>query len=261
MKSQLPFSNHILVDGFKIAANEKTAIAGITGYFPVYLTDSYGKPVTDALIEFNYNGIVDSANTDADGKAGISFILPEGDYVINYNYADGNTSGQSSIHVIWSVLNSQNTIGDLTPYLTSSNNCPVTNPTIVALSTQLTDGLTNPMDKATAIYNYVRDTISYSYYYDTKYGAVTTLNLETGNCVDQSHLLIALYRASGLPARYVHGTCSFSDERTGHVWTQVLLDNTWVVSDAINTRNSLGKVVNWNNYNYSLKGYYYNLPF
>lgn len=254
-------SNHILVDGFKISANEKAAIAGITGYFPVYLKDPYDNPVANALIEFNYNGITASASTDANGKAGISFNLPQGDYVIIYNYIAGNTAGQSSIHVSWSVLNSQNTISNLNPYLKSSNNCPVTDPAIVALSAQLTEGLTNPMDKATAIYNYVRDTISYSYYYDTKYGAVGTLNLKSGNCVDQSHLLIALYRALGLPARYVHGICSFSDERTGHVWTQVLLDNTWVVSDAINTRNSLGNVVNWNNYDYSLRGYYSGISF
>lgn len=254
-------SNHILVDGFIILADEKSAIAGVTDYFPVSLLDPYGKPVADALIEFNYNGIVTSANTDANGKTIISFNLPEGDYLITYNYIAGNTIGQSSIHVIGSVLNYGNTISNLNPYLSSSNNCPVTNSAIIALSAQLTNGLTNPVDKATAIYNYVRDTISYSYYYDTKYGAVGTLNSEVGNCVDQSHLLIALYRASGLPARYVHGICTFSDERTGHVWTQVLLDNTWVVSDPINTRNSLGKVVNWNNYDYTLKGCYASISF
>ena len=126
----------------------------------------------------------------------------------------------------------------------------------------MTSGLTSEKAKAKAIFNYVRDTISYSFYYDTKYGAVGTLNAKTGNCVDHSHLLVAMYRAANLPARYVHGTCTFSSGGTyGHVWTQVLIGGTWTVSDATSTRNSLGNVANWNTNSYSLHGYYASLPF
>ncbi|WP_407378526.1 transglutaminase domain-containing protein [Methanobrevibacter sp.] len=167
-----------------------------------------------------------------------------------------------TLYTSQSVLDSANTISDLSAYLASSPNCQVTDSAIVALAEKLTAGLTNSLDKAVAIYNYVRDTVSYSFYYDTKYGAVGTLNSKTGNCVDHSHLLIALFRAADLPARYVHGTCVFSSGSTyGHVWTQVLIGNTWVVCDATSTRNSFGKVVNWNNYNYSLKGYYSSISF
>ena len=179
-----------------------------------------------------------------------------------YKYIGGNNEGQSNIHVSQSVLNSKNTISNLSPYLSYSNNCQVSNTEIIKLAEQLTKGLTKPLDKAMAIYNYVRDEISYSYYYDTKYGAVETLHHKTGNCVDQSHLSIALYRAAGLPARYVHGTCAFNDGDTGgHVWTQVLIDGIWVVSDSINRSNSLGEVVNWNNNNYKLQGYYSSIYF
>ncbi len=254
-------SNHILVDGFIITASDKNTIAGVTDYFSARLLDPYGRPVSNAEILFSYYGVTSSAITDGNGKATISFNLPEGDHVIVYNYAAGNTAGQSVIHSKGSVLNTRNTISDLGPYLGNSNNCPVTNPIIVSLAAQLTEGLTSPIDKAMAIYNYVRDGVSYSHYYNTRHGALGTLDLKSGNCVDQSHLLIALYRASGLPARYVHGICEFGDETSGHVWVQVLLDNTWVVCDPINVRNSVGKVVNWNNYNYNLKGYYSSLPF
>ncbi len=161
-----------------------------------------------------------------------------------------------------SVLDKQNTISDLGPYLSSSTNCQVTNQAIVDKARELTYGLTNSYDKAVAIYNFVRDEVSYSFYYDTMYGAVGTLNARTGNCVDQAHLSVALYRAAGLPARYVHGTCVFSSGSTyGHVWAQVLLGDTWVVSDSTSTRNSFGVVVNWNNYNYALNGYYADLEF
>ena len=127
----------------------------------------------------------------------------------------------------------------------------------------LTSGLTSDTAKAKAIYNYVRDQISYSFYYDTKYGAVGTLNAKTGNCVDQAHLLIAMYRTAGLAARYVHGTCYFtlSGSTYGHVWTQVLIGDTWIVGDPTSARNSFGTVVNWNNNNYALHGYYPSISF
>ena len=158
-------------------------------------------------------------------------------------------------------VNTRNTITDLTPYLQATKNCQVNNAQIQALAAKLTEGLTSPTAKATAIYNYVRDSISYSFYYDTRNGAVGTLNAKYGNCVDQAHLLIALYRAADLPARYVHGTCTFSSGTYGHVWSQVLIGNIWTVGDPTSTRNSFGSVVNWNTNTYSLKGYYSSISF
>ena len=156
----------------------------------------------------------------------------------------------------------KNTIKNLAPYLEATKNCQVNNSAIKSLVTKLTKGLTSQKAKASAIYNYVRDHISYSFYYNTKYGAVGTLNAKTGNCVDHSHLLAAMFRTAGLATRYAHGTCTFSSGGTyGHVWTQVLIGDTWTVADATSTRNSLGKVVNWNANSYSLKGYYAGISF
>lgn len=256
-------SNHILVNGTVLISQDLSLIANLNRDYSVRLLDAYKNPIANAPIEFSYNGISKNANTDSNGVATITVgNLPKGEFTIVYKYIGGNNEGQSNIHVSQSVLNSKNTISNLSPYLSYSNNCQVSNTEIIKLAEQLTKGLTKPLDKAMAIYNYVRDEISYSYYYDTKYGAVETLHHKTGNCVDQSHLSIALYRAAGLPARYVHGTCAFNDGDTGgHVWTQVLIDGIWVVSDSINRRNSLGEVVNWNNNNYKLQGYYSSLYF
>lgn len=158
-------------------------------------------------------------------------------------------------------LNDKNTIKDLTAYLAAAKNCQVNNAAIKSLVTKLTKGLTSDKAKATAIYNYVRDYIAYSFYYDTKHGAVGTLNAKSGNCVDQAHLLNAMYRTAGLASRYVHGTCTFSSGTYGHVWTQVLIGDTWIVSDPTSTRNSFGKVVNWNSKTYTLKGHYSSISF
>ena len=61
------------------------------------------------------------------------------------------------------------------------------NSKIKSLVNSLTSGLTTDHAKALAIYNYVIDKISYSFYYDTRHGAVGTLDAKSGSCVDQSH--------------------------------------------------------------------------
>lgn len=179
------------------------------------------------------------------------------DYAIMPNYVAIKVIESS----ISSSLNTKNNIKDLKPYLKSTTNCQVGNSKIKSIVDSVTSGLTTDKAKATAIYNYVRDKVSYSFYYNTRYGAVGTLNSKTGNCVDQSHLLIAMFRTAGLAARYAHGTCHFSDGTYGHVWTQVLIGDTWIVADPTSIRNSFGNVVNWNNYNYQLKGFYAGIEF
>ena len=166
-----------------------------------------------------------------------------------------SVSGSSS-------LNTKNTISDLTDYLAASINCQVNNAQIKELVTKLTKDCVSDSDKANAIFTYVRDTLSYTFYYNTKFGAVGTLKVKKGNCVDHSHLLVAMFRTAGMAARYVHGTCTFSSGSTyGHVWTQVLIGNTWTVADGTSSKNSLGKVANWNADSYILEGYSSSISF
>ena len=147
-------------------------------------------------------------------------------------------------------------------YLAATANCQVDDPSIKSLAANLTAGLTCAWDKATAIFNWVRDRISYSFYYNTRYGATGTLKYRTGNCVDHSHLLVALFRAAGFAARYVHGTCTFTSGNTyGHVWAQVLVGDTWYAADATSSKNSLGAVNSWNTATAKIKGIYASLPF
>ena len=171
-------------------------------------------------------------------------------------------SFSDSYHSYGGDLSSKNTIKNLFDYLLSTHNCDADNNKIKDLVYRLTKDCNSEEEKANVIFDYVRDTISYSFYYDTRFGAVGTLNAGTGNCVDHAHILVAMYRAAGMPARYVHGTCTFSSGSTyGHVWAQVLVGDTWVVADGTSTRNSLGHVANWNTNSYGLNGYYRSLPF
>ena len=90
-----------------------------------------------------------------------------------------------------------------------------------------------------------------------------TLKSRGANCVDHAHLVVALSRAAGLPARYVNANnCKFSSGYvSGHVWAQVLVGNTWVVADTTSSRNKFGVVNNWNVKSYKLVGKYSSISF
>ena len=151
----------------------------------------------------------------------------------------------------------------LKKYLSNSKNCQVSNNDIKKLAKTLTSSLKTDYDKAKKLFAWVRDNIQYEKYRNTQKGAVKTLKKKHGNCVDQSHLLIALSRAAGIPARYVNGgNCKFtSGYVSGHVWTQLYIKNKWVVADTTSTRNTLGNIKNWNTKNYVLYGTYSSINF
>ena len=227
-------------DKFLIVAKNVASYITTNKRAPNYASSDVGKIVYSELVD-SFSRILAFYGTDN--------RLPS--YV---TISTSSSSSSSADTASGSGLNEKNTISSLTAYLKSSTNCQVDNSKIKSLVDKLTKGLTTATQKATAIYNYVRDSISYSFYYDTKYGAVGTLDAKRGNCVDQAHLVVAMFRTADLPARYVHGTCRFSSGSTyGHVWAQVLVDGKWTVADATSSRNSLGKVANWNTNSFTLK--------
>lgn len=141
-------------------------------------------------------------------------------------------------------------------------NAQSNNPSIKSLSKKITKGATSTYDKAVKIFNWVRDNIGYSFYYNTKYGAVKTLQKKTGNCVDTSHLLVALLRASGIPARYVHVKAKFTNGHWyGHVFVQAYIKGKWYNLDAISSRNDFNVIRNWDPASAKIKGVYASLPF
>jgi len=148
-------------------------------------------------------------------------------------------------------------------YLQKTKNCQVNDSVIKSLALNITNKYKTIYQKAEAIFNYVNENISYSFYYNTKYGAKSTISKKAGNCVDKSHLMVALCRSVNIPARYVHGTCNFiSGNSYGHVWVQVLVDNTWTVADPTHADlNRFGIINNWNTNSYTLKGIYEEISF
>lgn len=237
--------------------------------FKVLVTGINGKHASDGIVKLTIDGETYSAKVSSNGYATFKTGVAIGTYKVSFSFEGNNnylsSSNQKSINVKLSKfgkgLNQKNAVA-LKAYLKSSSHCKVGNAKIKSLVKSLTKGLTNKVDKAKAIFNYVRDTLGYSYYYDTKYGSTGTLKAKKGNCVDHSHLLVAMFRTAGFHARYVHGKCHFkSGEHTGHVWTQVKIGKTWVCADAVSYRNSLGKINNWYTNSYKVHATYSSLPF
>lgn len=238
--------------------------------FKVLLKGSNGKAISGGTVKLTINSKTYTVTTASNGYATFKTDVGVGVYDVSAEYAGSNnylsSSTSKSVSITASNLvkgiNEKNTISDLSAYLKASKNCEVGNSKISSLVSSLTSGLTTDLDKATAIFNYVRDTLNYNFYYNTKYGAVGTLNAKKGNCVDHTHLLVAMFRTSGLAARYVHGNCKFTSGNTyGHVWAQVLIGDTWVAADATSTKNSIGKISNWNTKTFKLKSQSASLSF
>ena len=247
-------SNVIIISGVNEAENPTSgdSINSVNLEMEKYITAAFnvGKYIKDNNQAPNYvttdiGKICYDEYVDAFARV-LAFYVTEGVMPnwVNINTASGSSSG--SITATGTGLNEINTATDLSKYLVATTNCQVDNSRIKAIVDSVTAGLTSVKDKAVAIYNYVKDYIDYSFYYDTKHGAVGTLEVGSGNCVDQAHLLVAMLRTADIPARYVHGTCTFSSGSTyGHVWAQVLVDDMWYVIDPTSSRNSFGKIVNW----------------
>jgi Transglutaminase-like superfamily/Pseudomurein-binding repeat len=213
------------------------------GKIPNYASSSLGKIQYESLI-YMYSRIINYQSVNKD--------LP--------NYATMQPWQKSADTPVTPVTPIP---AELQIYLLPTNHCQSTDSRIVALASSITQGSSSAKDRATKLFNWVRDNIDYSFYYNTKAdGAVSTLSAGTANCVDTSHLLVALSRASGIPARYVHGICKFSSGTWyGHVWAQLYVDGTWYNADAISYRNYLGVINNWDTSSYTLRGIYAALPF
>ncbi|WP_292759415.1 transglutaminase domain-containing protein, partial [Methanobacterium sp.] len=184
--------------------------------------------------------------------------------VMNYYGTNGYLPNYASMKPWSSVVGTSETVpADLLQYLQATTNCEVNDPRIIALAQSITSGATSSYDKAQRIFNWVRDNIDYSYYYDSQKGAIGTLSSGSANCCDHSHLIVALSRAAGLPARYVHGTCYFTTSGAwyGHVWAQIYVNGQWYNADATSYRNELGVINNWNTNSWTYKGTYTELPF
>jgi peptidoglycan hydrolase-like protein with peptidoglycan-binding domain len=152
--------------------------------------------------------------------------------VISFQAATGHSQDGVCGPKTWSSVPNYKATTD-SAYLIATQNCQVNDPQI--------QNLARSLGGAMAIFAYARDEIEYDFYYNTLRGALRTLIEAVGNCTDLSHLMIALLRAAGIPARYVNcSAVAFSTLTTGHVWVEAYVNGSWVRLDASNNNNQYG---------------------
>ncbi len=128
-------------------------------------------------------------------------------------------------------------------YLDATRNCPIDDSVVIAARDAAISGLpANATDrqKAEAIFAYARDEWEWENYNNTKKGAVGTINAKGGNCCDLTHATLAMCRATGIPARYLHGKCYFSSGEIGHVIPEIYVDGKWWIADPSNNNATFG---------------------
>ncbi len=260
-----------------ITGSGSTIIKG--NVYKVVLKDADGNPLANKQIVFDFaNGALYYRTTDANGAVTLTINAHAGKtYKLIYQFAGDDYYSASSGSVNLKVnaphgnasqfkkgLNEIESLSDaeLAKYLKSSGYDAITS-AIQTLANKLTSGKTSTWDKATAIFNYVRDNIAYSYYSNSQKGAAKTLSSGTGNCCDQANLVVALCRAAGIPARFSHAkNCKFNSGLvTGHVWAQIYIDGVWYTADATSRYNELGNIQNWDTNSFTNLNQYIHLPF
>ena len=238
--------------------------------FAITLKNQYGSKLKYKTVKFTIGGKTYTAKTNKKGIAYLKIKVSGGRHTVEYKYLGSSYYYKSSSSVVLTVIdaskhrkNGLNQKGSSRKaYLVGKGRCKVT-ASIRKLAKKLTKGYSSKLDKAGIIMDYVANEIYYDYYANSRKGAHKTLKSKYGNCCDQASLVIALCRASNIPARYAHAQgCTFnSGLRTGHVWAQIKVGKMWYVADPTSYRNYLGKVNNWNTKSYySLHKYAY-IPF
>ena len=142
--------------------------------------------------------------------------------------------GQSAPHTIAVALSSTERQQDLQP----DSLVPITG-LPADLAVKVTQGKTQPLDKARAIYDYVFTTMRYD---KTGIGwghgdVLYACDAKKGNCTDFHSLFIAMARSQGLPARFEIGFPLPPDKHSGeiagyHCWSDFYVDGKgWIPVD------------------------------
>lgn len=144
-------------------------------------------------------------------------------------------------------------------FLRSAKNCPVDDELVVATMREASAGKITEREKAEAIFLYARDKWNWENYSNTRKGALKTIMEKGGNCCDMTHAVVAMCRAAGIPARYIHGQCYFSSGVIGHVIPDIYVDGEWFICDPTNKNATFGNPV-WKGME-TFNGLYKELPF
>lgn len=241
-------------NGYLKLASQVTSYAKANKNIPNYRSTSLGKMEAD-LYTYTFVSALDSYGKNKKLPSSVT---------VKTSYINGGYSISTSQFA--KILNCKEAFNskEFAQYLKTGGKSAL-NDAIKKKAKSLTSGLSSPMAKANAIFRFVRDDITYSFYSNSRKGASGTLSSKSGNCCDKANLIVAMCRSVGVYARYSHAQgCKFqSGLNAGHVWAQVYdtSTQTWYTADATSYRNEVGNIKNWNTKSYYRDTNYVLIPF
>jgi transglutaminase-like putative cysteine protease len=104
--------------------------------------------------------------------------------------------------------------------------------TVSSLASSVAGRNSTALEKAVQLAYWVFENIEYDLAYkDFAADSVKTLESKRGTCDEKGHLLEALLRSQGIPARHVVGFAFSGDEWQPHAWAEALVGGGWVPFD------------------------------
>ena len=149
---------------------------------------------------------------------------------VDYNIDDSKVSSNYSSYT------------DFAKYTAPAVKIESTNSAIKTKANTVVAGITNPYDKAKAIFDYVNMNVNYDYSLaQANKGALNALTTKLGVCEDYSDLVVAMCRAEGVPSRVVFGYRNLTDSsvnqtldlsQEAHAWMEFYIpEYGWIIAD------------------------------
>ncbi len=137
------------------------------------------------------------------------------------------------------------TTGKIFRFYTKSEPFLRITPEIRAAADKIVGGETNPYRKASLIFDWVHQKMTY-FYPPPKRGASAALASLKGDCGQYADLFVALCRAAGVPARFVGGFQANKKPTLGfHAWAEFYLPGIgWLPADATHDRSQFAHLDN-----------------
>lgn len=216
---------------FNIDMTKYEAGQTVKVWVPVAQTNEY-QTIKDVAFEASVDGLI---STDAEGN---QMFYVEWDE----NAAPEDRKASLSFHVdrpeiIRPELKEEGTIGaGFENDLKGSAMVTVTDPAVVKLAKEITEGKTTVLDQARAVYDWIYDNmVRDNSVVGCGQGDVCTLiNTKGGKCTDINSVFVSLCRINGIPAREMFGVRINADDITNneHCWAEFYLPGTgWVAAD------------------------------
>lgn len=138
---------------------------------------------------------------------------------------------------------SVNNVKPLNEYLAPDKYIESADKLIIDKAAEITKAASSDMEKASAIYKWVKDYVQYDYKkysehvnnnYDNEYGALLALRSGKGVCFDYAALAAALGRAAGIQTKLVTGTGTLNGSSGYHAWNEMYIteEQQWIKLDA-----------------------------